>query len=387
MLRILSRNIVETFQIFLKLSAQFLTRQRRYATIRIMASIYEVAKEAGVSTSTVSRMFRAPESLSRETRERVEEVIARSGYRPRRWKSIAPADEDSDELPSDPIHTIGFQFFSESPDDRLQANEFYAHVLAGAQQEADALGLYLLVNTTHRHQLLTQMPRMIRESEVAGLLLVGTTDPEILSAFASQVSHLILVDNRDDQRNHDCILSDGCGGAASATRYLLSLGHQRIGFVLGDPHIATFQDRFRGYLGAMFDAGFPASDARYVISPSSYATAADALRKLLALPDRPTALLAANDNYALVVLEVCRNLGLSVPRDLSLVGFDDLAFLNHVAPLLTTVHVDKEQMGRQAVRLLHARLQPHANPADPSLQVTLPARLIRRESCAHLEPH
>lgn len=347
-----------------------------------MNSIREVAKQAGVSTATVSRAFNTPELISPPTHKRVLEVADRLNYRPLRARArrgeavsrtaVAPLAEAF----------IGFQFFGANSYDLPQANPFYAPLLAAAQQEAASRGLHLLVSTTDRHQLALELPKMIRDQTIAGMLLVGTADPEILNAFLTRVSQIVLVDLRDPTHHHDCIVSDGLGGALAAIQYLFRLGHRRIAFVRDDPAAASFQDRLRGFVCAHFEAGIPL-DPTLLLDLAHEDEIPAAVTALLTQPDRPTAIFAANDRQALAVMQVCRTLGLSVPDDLSLIGFDDIKFSAHTWPPLTTVQIPKEQMGRLAVARLQERLRVVASPAEtlPPMIIEVPVSLVVRQSC------
>ena len=349
-----------------------------------MHSIREVAKQAGVSTATVSRAFNTPELISAPTHKRVLEAADRLNYRPLRARQRAAAPASAEALPTEESF-IGFQFFGANPSDLPQANAFYAPLLAGAQVAAAELGLHLLVHTTDRHQLAQQLPKMVREQTVAGMLLVGTADPEILSVFLERVPQIVLVDHRDPTGRHDCIVSDGLGGAMAAAKYLFELGHQRIAFLRDDASAASFQDRLRGFVCAHFEAG-RALDPRLIVTVSSEDDIPGALHALLASPERPTALLAANDTQALAVMQACRALQLSIPDDLSLVGFDDIEFSSHTWPPLTTVRVPKEDLGRLAVMRLQERLRaPDSSPeAMPPVTLEVPVSLVVRQSCRSL---
>lgn len=348
-----------------------------------MNSIREVAKQAGVSTATVSRAFNTPELISALTHKRVLEAADRLNYRPLRARQRAVALVEAAASTDEAF--IGFQFFGATPTDLPQANAFYAPLLAGAQVAAAERGLHLLVHTTDRHQLAQQLPKMVQDQTVAGMLLVGTADPKILSVFLERVPQIVLVDHRDPTRRHDCIISDGLGGAMAAVKYLFDLGHQRIAFLRDDAAAASFQDRLRGFVCAHFEAGRTV-DPRLVVTAALEENMACALHDLLASPERPTALLAANDTQALAVMQVCRTLGLSIPDDLSLIGFDDIEFSSHTWPPLTTVRVEKEDMGRLAVARLQERLRASAGSPEAMPPVTLEVSvsLVVRQSCRPL---
>lgn len=343
-----------------------------------MNNIREVAKQAGVSTATVSRAFNTPELISAHTHKRVLEAADLLGYRPLRARGRKAMGAS---LPAMSESFIGFQFFGASAADSLQANSFYAPVLAGAQIEAASQGMYLLAHTTDRYQLTQALPKMIHEQTVAGMLLVGTADPEILSMFLKRVPQIVLVDHRDPTGRHDCILTNGLAGAMDAVHYLFALGHRRIAFLRDDTYAPTFQDRLRGFVCAHFEAG-RAADPRLILTALEDEVLG-VLDTLWKSPERPTALLAANDHQAYAVMQACRTMGLRIPEDLSLIGFDDIQFSAQTWPPLTTVRVEKEQLGRLAVRRLQDRLQaPDNSPeAMPPVTIEAPVSLITRQSC------
>ncbi len=347
----------------------------------VMHSIREVAKQAGVSTATVSRAFNTPEMIAPHTHRRVLEAADHLNYRPLRVRGRKTASVPA---PAAVEAFLGFQFFSATPDDQLQANPFYAPLMAGAQAAADAAGMHLLVNTTDRHALAQELPRMVREQTVAGMLLVGTADPEILSRFLERVPEIVLVDHRDPTGQHDCVVSDGVGGMAEATRYLLGLGHRRIAFLQDAADVPTFRDRLRGFVCAHFEAGLTADPA--LVLTANEAALPGVLGPLLRSAERPTALVAANDWQAYSVMQLCRTLGVSIPGDLSLVGFDDIGFSGQTWPPLTTVHVPKEQIGSLAVSRLQARLRATEGSLEslPPVTLEVPVSLKVRQSCRAL---
>jgi DNA-binding LacI/PurR family transcriptional regulator len=332
-----------------------------------MASIRDVAKEAGVSPATVSRTFTTPDLINEDTRGRVLAAARLLDYRPPRLRHgrRSPAENGLDYSLSrrgsriaapDTSDAIGFQFFHRAPEDALLSNVFYAPVLAGAQAEAEALGLHILLHSTDIHAIKDGLPRMVTEGAVRGLLLVGIPEAEVLEQFARQIPALVLVDNPNAAGPYERVLSDGFGGGYAAAQYLMELGHRRLGFFLAERDTATFRDRMHGWLAAQFDAGILPDPTRVVAGEDDTRRAA-ALRELLTRPDRPTALMTANDHYAVDALRLCREMGLRVPRDLSIIGFDDVVFSASTHPPLSTLHVETVLMGRIAVRRLLAQIK------------------------------
>ena len=343
-----------------------------------MSSIHEVAKHAGVSTATVSRTFSTPDLLSQETRERVLQVAERLNYRPRRR---APKSNPPVSRPTEMSDCIGFLFFA-SDNDSDRINQFYSSVLVGAQEEAARLEMHLIVRSLPRFETPTEMPRMSREQAVAGMLLVGAAPEGVLGVFRGQIGPAVLVDNQA-ACGQDMVISDGFEGMLEATRYLVELGHRKIAFVMNEVTAPSFNDRMRGYLAAHFDAGLVPDD-RWILKRQRSDSIDEPLAQMLSAPDRPTAIVSANDRTAFDVMKCCRDNGLSIPHDISLVGFDDVAFSVHTYPPLTTVNVDKQLIGRLAVRQLQWRIEEatRSTPPDPPVRIMVPARLVRRESCS-----
>jgi DNA-binding LacI/PurR family transcriptional regulator len=354
-----------------------------------MATIHDVAKQAGVSTATVSRSFSRGHVLSQETRKRVMDVAARLNYQPRR----APAEPASGSGGASPAQSvyIGFQFLAFNEQDSLLSNDFYGPVLAGAQAEADALNMHLLLHTTNRSKLAQELPQMISQQAISGMLLVGSADPTLLKAFEEHVPHVVLVDNRDMTGKQDCLYSDGFGGAFEAARFLISLGHRRIGFLNSAAQSFAWDDRLFGYLCALHVAGIPADPTLICVAAATDDTAnkcvsvAD-IANFLIRPDRPTAVMAVNDAHALALLHTCHAMNISVPGDLSIVGFDDVDFSAHTYPPLTTVRVDKNFLGRASVRRLYERMRPKEKGADGTIpggiRIEIPTKLVKRQSTA-----
>lgn len=342
-----------------------------------MPTIHDIARKAGVSATTVSRAFRTPGLINDETQQRILEAARLLKYEPRTTKKRRERRTER--------ATIGFQFFANRPEDTLQANTFYAAMLYGAQTEASRLGINLMVHTADRHQLEQDLPQLVEEWEMDGMLLVGgLPDVRLAELYARHLPHVILLDNRDLTGRFESVASDGFGGAYQAVSYLQKLGHRRIGFLLPEAGVEPFEERLRGYHWALYSAGSPAQPD-WVLTLNYPVREEENNRRIhafLTQPEPITALLTANDECAIAVLRLCRQWGIRVPEDLSLIGFDDLPVCEHLAPPLTTLHVEKEFMGRLAVRHIHSRLATDSQSLlEPPVQHTVPVSLVVRESC------
>ena len=362
-----------------------------------MTTIKEVAELAGVSTATVSRSFVATSALSGQTRDRVLEIANRLNYRPRTAAPGSRIRKSATSAKRSVSPTIGFEYFAYAPSDTLASNGFYSEVLDGAQAEAASLGMHMLLSTTHRHKMSTELPPMVREQAVAGMLLVGTADSEILETFTQYVPHLVLLDNRDVLGRYDSVFSDGFGGAYEATRHLLELGHRQIGFLTSRAPEITFKDRLNGFVCAHFHAGVPLRPDCVLAVGNLEDTENEALssrelrehstREIIAAlqqPNRPTGFVAANDDHAALMLRACQALSIPVPEAMSVIGFDDADNSAELHPPLSTVRLDTREMGRVAVRRLHTRLvaAEQGRKPHPPMFEQLPVSLVLRQSTA-----
>jgi DNA-binding LacI/PurR family transcriptional regulator len=248
-----------------------------------------------------------------------------------------------------------------------------------------------MMHATHRYELHERLPKMIEERSIAGLLLVGIADPKVVDIFARHVPHIVLVDNLDETGRFDCVLPDGFRGMYSATKHLIDLGHRRIGYYVDSSPSQTFKDRLHGYICAHVDAGL--TPGPQLVVPEDQSAHVTVICEYLSAVPRPTAMVAASDWLALDLVKACGMIGIKIPHDLSVVGYDDIEISAMTDPALSTVRVDKELLGRLAVRRLLHHLErdaqtssrSHAGGAgtrrqEPPVHITIPVQLICRQS-------
>lgn len=342
-----------------------------------MSTIYDVAKGAGVSPSTVSRAFNSPGLISHATHRNIMHIAERLDYKPLRSRQrVARGATGSSSRSS----LIGFHFFSGEDGDLLQANDFYGNMLAGALQEATESGLQLVLSMSKRDASDPVVIPCFGDSPLESAILVGSANPSRIAQVAARAKRVVLVDARDDRDRWDSVLVDNIGGAEAATRHLIALGHTRIAFVLGHAADLAFQERFEGYLSAHRKANIAVSPD-LVIRGTNYSGAPiDQIRSCLTADEPPTAIVTSNDHYAYWVYNVCHALGISIPDDLSVVGFDDSPHCLLTLPPLTTIRVDTMQIGRIAVRRI-AELIERADSPDPrAVRIVLTVSLVERGS-------
>jgi alanine racemase len=349
-------------------------------TGRRRARSADVAREAGVSKTAVSFAFNSPQRLNSTTAAKIREVANALGYRP---SSVTRAQAQASTM------TIGLltpQVLSV-----VFGNPFYALLCAGVAAQTDQAGYGLLfVSPLHG-----SLVRAIGRATVDGFVAVGLSEdhPEV-----EQIRHaglpMVLVDGAA-LPEHASVDSNDEVGARSAARHLLALGHRDFVIVgIEPPNMpglfeyspgpteSVASRRLAGYRQALELGGVKVRDDRIVVGPASFDGGVAAFRRIWEDGLRPTAVLAMSDVMAIGVMWAAREVGLSVPEDLSVIGYDDLDVAPHSNPPLTTVHQPIRQKGEESVRLL---LRMIANPdASRPEHKTLETRLIIRGSTAHV---
>jgi LacI family transcriptional regulator, xylobiose transport system transcriptional regulator len=339
--------------------------------IRSRATLSEVAELADVSVSTVSKVLNGRSGVSSETRERIEELLQNHQYNRRASK----------QQPGAPLVEV-LCYEIDSP--------FASDLLASIDQVARRrrVGM-VLTGATERHLPEPSWVDDVLKRQPVGVILVACMLPEKdKQRLRSRNIPLVMVDPAGNPGpDVPSIGSADWNGGYLATRHLIDLGHRRIGIITGPHDMLASTARLSGYRTALDSAGI-AVDPK-LIRPGEFHHA-DGLsegRTLLSLPDRPTAIFASSDLYALGVYEAARSLGLTIPGDVSVVGYDDLRIAQWAGPALTTIHVPLIAMAEQAVHLV-LRLADEPDLAfsridmDTSLVVrgstAAPTRIARR---------
>ncbi len=303
-----------------------------------MSTIQDVATRAKVSITTVSRVINNnPHRVSRVTRERVLKTIKEMDYRP---NALAQG------LINKRTMTIGVII----PD---ISNPYYAEIVRGIQDMADEEGYAVfLQNTDRRQERIIQYIHLFREKRVDGIIFSGGIihGYEPLSALR-EFSQKVVVIGRHEV-DFPAIRVDNIGGATLAIQHLVDLGHQRICFINGPEMSTTSEDRLQGFKNAIAQNGIPFEDGmvkRGNLTPESGYQVA---RELLEMPDRPTAVFASNDLMAFGAVHAAGDLGLSVPRDLAVIGFDNILLSSYFNPTLTTVEIPMYKLGTAAMKMI-----------------------------------
>jgi LacI family transcriptional regulator len=335
----------------------------------VAVTIREVAREAGVSVATVSRVVTGSHHRVRPaTRRRVQAAVARLRYQP---NLIARG------LKKRITHTIGLIV----PD---ISNPFFPAIARGIEDVASRAGLGVLLCNTYED--------LAKERAYLALLDNRMVDGLIFATAGANTGHLrmlrrrgvpvVLVARAPDRVGIDAVLVDNRGGARAATAHLIGLGHREIAFVGGPASVRVDVEREAGYREALDAAGIPVNPRLILQGDFRAEGGAAAVSALLERGERFTAIFAANDLMAIGAMEELRRRGRHVPQDVAIVGFDDITFASLVEPRLTTVAQPKYRMGSLAMERL---LELLSGGSRRPRRLVLDPQLVVRDSCgAHL---
>jgi len=329
-----------------------------------MATIRDVAKQAGVAPITVSRVINNSGYVNEKTRARVEAAIADLGYVP---NVLARS------LRSRRTDTLGLILTDIS-------NPFWTTVARGVEDAASDAGFnVILCNTDESEVEQDKYLHVLVQKQVDGVLLVPARSAvEPIKFIQSQNTSVVVLDRRIPNSQTDAVRCDSEGGAYQLTCLLLSLGHRRIAMLSGPRGVSTAEDRVAGYRRALTEVGLDVDPALVNYGQFSLESGYTMTQQVLTVTPRPSALFAGNNFIAIGALRALRDAGLRVPEDLALVGFDDLPTDLVVDPFITVAAQPAYEMGRQATELLLARLSEEAPAAYQ--EIVLPTVIVVRES-------
>jgi len=332
-------------------------------------TIVDVAAQAGVSIKTVSRVLNHEPGVQDKTREQVLEVVAELKYRPKlSARSLAGARS----------FLIGLLYYDPSA-------AFVAGVQQGATLRCREAGYHLVVESLHNDapDIEQQVERVVSALRPDGMVLTPPLcdNPKVLKALRESQTPCVLMSPGKQAKGQASVRMDDVHAAEEVTNLLISLGHERIAFIKGATDQAASGLRYQGFVNAMKAHKLAVDPELVQQGDFTFQTGVDGAHQLLSRRVRPTAVFASNDDMALGVLAAAQRLGLAVPTDLSIAGFDDSPAASLVWPPLTTVRQPVDQMARVAVEMLIAANRSDAQPlSDAALHRVLPHELLVRNS-------
>ncbi|HAU5474378.1 transcriptional regulator RbsR [Cronobacter sakazakii] len=327
-----------------------------------MATMKDVARLAGVSTSTVSHVINKDRFVSEAIRLRVEEAIRTLNYAP---SALARS------LKLNQTRTIGMLITASS-------NPFFSELVRGVERSCFERGYSLvLCNTDGDEQRMNRNLETLLQKRVDGLLLLCTEthqpSPAIMKRYPAIPT--VMMDWSPFDGGSDVIQDNSLLGGDIATRYLIDKGYTRIACVTGPLDKTPARLRLEGYRAAMQRAGLPVTEGYEVIGDFEFAGGLRAMQSLLALPEPPQAVFMGNDAMAVGAYQALYQAGLRIPQDIALVGYDDIELASYMTPPLTTIHQPKDELGELAIDvLIHRMAQPELQ--QQRLQLT-PELMVR----------
>ncbi|EPT7034068.1 ribose operon transcriptional repressor RbsR [Cronobacter malonaticus] len=306
----------------------------------------DVARLAGVSTSTVSHVINKDRFVSEAIRLRVEDAIRTLNYAP---SALARS------LKLNQTRTIGMLITASS-------NPFFSELVRGVERSCFERGYSLvLCNTDGDEQRMNRNLETLLQKRVDGLLLLCTEthqpSPAIMKRYPAIPT--VMMDWSPFDGGSDVIQDNSLLGGDIATRYLIDKGYTRIACVTGPLDKTPARLRLEGYRTAMQRAGLPVAEGYEVIGDFEFAGGLRAMQSLLALPEPPQAVFMGNDAMAVGAYQALYQAGLRIPQDIALVGYDDIELASYMTPPLTTIHQPKDELGELAIDvLIHRMAQP-----------------------------
>jgi LacI family transcriptional regulator len=330
------------------------------------ATIRDIADLAGVSIATVSRVMNDRPDVAPVTREAVMEVVRKHGF---------STNRGARGLASGRTGIIGLTL-------PLVADSYFGPILSGASEALYEQDMrIMLCPTLHEHDReVSLLERLMRGTTDGAILMLPEESSEELLRLQEQGFPFVVVDPRDAPPDGiPCVAAMHAAGAKLATEHLLELGHRRIGAIAGAKGWYATDERLAGFRSALAGAGLLSDPDMIVYSDWRIPRGEEAAEELLSRPDPPTAIFGFNDNVAIGAINAARRRGLSVPDDLSIIGFDDTFHATIVTPSLTTVRQPLAELGRMGVSLLTRLIDGQRLDA---LRIELSTTLVVRDTTA-----
>jgi DNA-binding LacI/PurR family transcriptional regulator len=328
-------------------------------------TIYDVAREAGVSIATVSKVINNTGRISEKTKEKVLKVMKDLNYQP---SVVASA------LTGKRTFTIGLLI----PD---IANPFFAEIARSVEDRGHELGFSVVMCSTDNNiQKEEKYISLLKQKSVDGIIIAtGTRNLKIIQEeLLAQQIPVALIARDMPALAVDTVLIDDFLGGYQATSHLISLGHKKIAIIAENLNVASSRERIRGYQQALEDAGISFDKNLLLVSDFSVESGKEVARRLLRDSSRPTAIFACNDLLAIGVIQAARELDINIPDDISVVGFDNTILATIIDPPLTTIAQPIQDMGRKVIDLLVKEI--HGTKHAKQRIVLLPELIVRKST-------
>lgn len=332
-------------------------------------TIKDLAKALGVNVGTISRALNDKPGVSPDLRKRIIRKASEMNYRP---------NGHARGLVTHRTETVGLLSGIETS--VFLSNPFYTGVFAGIESETREHNYALMFASAAGENPLSlgQLPKFIVEHRVDGVLIVGAVEVNVINLLKASKYPFVVVDYHLPEADIDTVVTNNARGARAVTEHLIQLGHKHIAYIGGNLDRGNFVERLQGYREALEGAGIPYRDT--LVQGGAVTGGYDSVLAILDRAPQVTAVVACNDANALAAATALRERGLEIPRDISIVGFDDIPAAAESWPPLTTMKVDKMAMGRKAGQRLLQKLA-EGESSTPH-QIVFSADLVVRASSA-----
>ena len=341
-------------------------------------TLKDIAKEANVSISTVSRVInqKNTKAASTEVQERIWEIVRKSGYTPNTMARSLKLGQESVPRPPEPKTIACIYARSNSASSDL----FFSQIAKAIEQEAFKSNYFLRHSFTGLDILNPEIAARIAATPVDGVVVLGRYDKQMLRFFTEHYKYVVYTGLNPMGSKYDQVVCEGTEIAAAAVNYLHELGHTKIGYI-GEQNN---ESRYTGYRSALQRLDLPYHPHNAANVKLSAEGGARGANMLIDAKADITAIFCANDNTAIGAIHALKSRGYRVPEDISVIGVDDLETSQYMSPMLTTIHVPTEDLGRMSAKMLIDRLNGgHHLP----MKTVLPFYIAKRDSCAKPARH
>lgn len=337
----------------------------------VSITLKDVAALAGVSPSTVSRVCKDNPSISRETKERVRKAMEQLGYEPS--GQLAGQDAVS--------RTIGI-ILPPSPKESFE-NAFHLEVIRGISQFCNQHGyINTVITGQDENEILLALTNISKSGQVDGYIVTYSkqNDPIIDYLYSEGLLYVVIGKAHRFANQTVYIDNDNVLAGQEATEYLIAKGHTNIAYLGSDSNLIYSADRKAGYRLALLNSGITVEPDHIVELPLIPEESSTAVQELLSKEDRPTAILVSDDLFAVALERTCIEMGIVLPKDLSIISFNNSLFARLTSPQLTSIDINSIQLGIEAASQVINHIE---NPNLLATKIIVPHRLIERNSCVN----
>jgi DNA-binding LacI/PurR family transcriptional regulator len=330
-------------------------------------SIYDVAKKSGVSISTASKALNDRKDVGEATKDRIRKIAKELNYEPSRFARALAMRKTGN------IGILTVRYYN-AP---MLTNPFYSKIIEGIEEHLINSDMNLITNILRKEQVVSgEIPKMVKEKSADGIVLLGHMPADFVRMIVDRDMPAVMVDNYVKDAPVSSIIIDNVDGAYKAVSYLLDSGHKNVAYVSGSQARYSFKQREIGYRKALAERSIMADD-RLIVFNDNDEPGYEWMKKIMDGPKKPDAIFACNDVHAILAINMLKDMGINVPDDVSVMGFDNIELTEHFIPSISTIDVNKEAMGIKASDMLVDIINTKKNRVE---NILFPASLVIRNS-------